>query len=221
MLMSSYLVENGTIITPFLLFYLDLGLVCKKTYRFVQYTPMKCFNNFVYSAVNARKVGDENLNSSAVAETLKLLANSSYGYQIVDRSRHVATKLLSDEKTHGAINNKIFKCLGYIIDQLHEVGQVRNWTQREPNSVGIFALQYAELRMLELYHTFFGKFCDFTKFEELEMDADALDLALSEKDLYDFIQPAMKQGWNPAKKRLCRWVSSQPNNNFLPSYLLL
>ena len=37
MLISSYPLENGTLITPLLLFYLSLGLVCKKIYRFVQY----------------------------------------------------------------------------------------------------------------------------------------------------------------------------------------
>ena len=41
MLISSYFLENGTLITPLLLFYLDLGLVCKKTYRFVEYIPVK------------------------------------------------------------------------------------------------------------------------------------------------------------------------------------
>ena len=36
-LISSYSVENGTLVTPLLLFYLDLRLVCKKNYRFVEY----------------------------------------------------------------------------------------------------------------------------------------------------------------------------------------
>ena len=40
----------------------------------------------------------ENLNSSVVAETMKLLANSSYGYQIMDRSRQTVAKYLSDGK---------------------------------------------------------------------------------------------------------------------------
>ena len=35
------------------------------------------------SAVDARREGDENPNSGVVAETMKLLANSSYGYQIM------------------------------------------------------------------------------------------------------------------------------------------
>ena len=80
MLKSSNFLEKGTIIKPLLLFYLELRLVCKKNYYFVQYIPMKCFNNFVQSAVNARREGDENPNSSVVAETIKLLVTSSYGF---------------------------------------------------------------------------------------------------------------------------------------------
>ena len=75
----------------------------QKKYRFVEYIPVKCSNKFVQSAVNARRGRDENPNSSVVAETRKLLANSSYGYQIMGRSRHTVTKYLSEEKTHGAI----------------------------------------------------------------------------------------------------------------------
>ena len=109
MLISSSTLQNGTLITPLLLFYLKLGLVCTKIQHFVEYTLKKCFNSFVQSAVDARKQGDENPNSSAVAETMKLLSNSSYGYQIMDRSRHTVTKYLSDEKTHAANNSKLFK----------------------------------------------------------------------------------------------------------------
>ena len=79
MLISSFFLENGTLIIHLLLFYLDLGLVCRKTYRFVEYIPVKGFNKFVQSAVNARREVDENPNSSVVAEVMKLLANSSYG----------------------------------------------------------------------------------------------------------------------------------------------
>ena len=88
MLISSSKLENGTIITPLLNFYLNLGLKCTKIYRFVQYTPKKCFNNFVQSVDDARKAVDENLESSVVAETMKMLGNSSYGYKIMDRRRH-------------------------------------------------------------------------------------------------------------------------------------
>ena len=73
------------------------------------------------SAIDARREGNKNPDSSVVAETMKLLANSSYGYQIMDRSRHTVTKYLNDEKTHGVINTKFFKRLDHINDQLYEV----------------------------------------------------------------------------------------------------
>ena len=59
---------------------------------------MECFNNLVQSALNARRKGDENPNSSVMAETGKLLANSTYDYQIRNRSRHTVIRYLSDEK---------------------------------------------------------------------------------------------------------------------------
>ena len=121
MLTSSYFFENGTLVTSLLLVYKDLGLVCKKIYRFVEYIPVKSFNKYVQSALSARRVGDENPSSNVVAETMKLLAKSSYGYQIMDRSRHAVIKCLSDEKTNGAINTKLFKRLDYINDQLYAV----------------------------------------------------------------------------------------------------
>ena len=205
LLISSYLLENGTLITPLLLFYLELGLVCKKIYRFVEYIPVKCFNNFVQSAVNARREGDENPDSSVVAETKKWLANSSYGYQIMDRSRHTVTKYLNDEKTQGAINTKFFKRLHHINDQLYEVELAKAEIEhREPIIVGFFILQYAKLRMLELYYNFFERICDVNTFEELEMDTDSLYLAVSEKELYDCIREESKAEWELTRTEDCK-----------------
>ena len=78
MLISSLTLQNGTLITPLPLFDLLLGLVVTNVHRFVEYTPKICFNSFVQAAVDARGEGDENPISSVVAETMKLLANSSH-----------------------------------------------------------------------------------------------------------------------------------------------
>ena len=92
--------------------------------------------------MDARREGDENPKSSVVAETMKLLANNSYGYQIMDRSRHTVTKYLTDEKTHSAINSKMFKRLNNNTDQLYEVELVKpEMEHREPIIVGFFILQ--------------------------------------------------------------------------------
>ena len=204
MLKSSFTLQNGTLITPLLLFYLQLGLVCTKIHRFVEYTPKKCFNSFAQSAVDARRQGDENPNSSVVAETMKLLANSSYGYQIMNRSRHTVTKYLADEKTHAAINSKLFKKLDHVNNSLYEVELAKAQIEhKEPIIVGFFILQYAKLRMLELYYNFFTRFCDVNKFEELEMDIDSLYLALAEKELEDCIRPEMRAEWQRLRSKDC------------------
>ena len=71
--------------------------------------------------MDALRKRDENHNSSVVAETTKPLANSSYGYQIMDPSRHTVKKYLTDDKTHSAIKSKMFKWPNLITDQPYEV----------------------------------------------------------------------------------------------------
>ena len=69
----------------------------------------------------------------------------------MDRCRHsdTVTKYLNDGKTHAAINNKVFKRLNCINNNLYEVELAKaEVEQKEPIIVGFFILQYAKLRML-------------------------------------------------------------------------
>ena len=205
MLISSCFLENWTLTTPLLLFYVHLGLLCKKNYRLVEYIPVISSNKFEQSVVNARREGDENPNSNVVAETMKLLANSSYGYQVRDRNCHTETNYLSGEETHGAIKTKFFKGLDHINDQLYEAElAMAEIEHREPIIVGFFILQYVKLRKLELYYNCFERFCDVNKFEELEMDTDSLYLGLSEEELYDCIRVESKVEWELMRTKDCK-----------------
>ena len=139
MLISSFKLEKSTIITPLLNFYLSLGIQCTEIYRFVEYRPRKCFNNSVQSFVDARREGDENPNSGVIAETMKLLGNSSYGKEIMDRSRHTITNYLGDEKTHKAKNEQFFKQLNIEKKDLYEVELLKSTIEiRELIIVGFF-----------------------------------------------------------------------------------
>ena len=141
MLISSFKLENATLITPVLLFYLQLGLIVTKLHRFREYTPKKCFNSFVQAAVDARRKGDKNPKSSVVAETMRLLPNSSYGYQIMDRSRQTVTKYLSGRKTHAAISSKLFIKVDLVNNSLYEVVLAKEQIERKkPIIVGFFIL---------------------------------------------------------------------------------
>ena len=203
-LISGFTLQKGTLITPLLLFYLQLGLVVTKIHRFVGDTPKKCFNSFVQSAVDARMKCYENPKSSVIAETMKLLTNSSYGYQIMDTSRHAVTKYLFDEKTHAAIKSKLFKKLDHVNNSSYEIGLAKAQIEhKESIIVGFLILQYAKLRMLELYYDFFTRFCVVNKLEELEMDTDSLYLSLAEKELEDWIRPDMRAEWQRFRSNDC------------------
>ena len=219
MLLSSFALQTGKLITPPLLFSLQMGLVVTNIHRFVEYTPKKCFNSFVQAAVDARKKLDENPNSSVLAETMKLLANSSYGYQIMDRSKHTLTKYLTDKKTHVANNSKLFKKLHHVNNSLYEVELAKAHIEhKEPIIFQFFSLEYAKLRNLELYYNFFTRFCDENKFEELEMDTDSLYLALAEKELEDCIRPEMRAERQRLRSNVCvDSFTADAVANFFPS----
>ena len=55
MIISKFELTNGTIITPLLPLLLELQFACTNIYRFVKYTPVKFFDDFLQSPVNNRR----------------------------------------------------------------------------------------------------------------------------------------------------------------------
>ena len=98
----------------------SIGQQCTITHRFVQYTPRKVFNSFVQSVVDAKRTGEENPISGLVAETMKLLENSSYGYQLMDRSKHTMKKYLGDKKTIQLSKTNFFRRLNIVAKDLYQ-----------------------------------------------------------------------------------------------------
>ena len=114
-----------------------------------------------------------------------------------------------DEKTHVAINSELFKKLDHVNNSLYEVEPAKAQIEyKEPIIVGSLILQYAKLRMLELYYNFFTKLCDVNKFEELEMDTDSLYFALAEKELEDCIRREMRAEWQRLRSNDCVDIST-------------
>ena len=193
----------------------------QKNYRIVKRTPLNCFNNFVQTAVNARREGDENLNCSVVAETMKLLANSPFGYQSMDCGQNTVKKYLNDEKTHENIKNELCKRLFQINDQMYEVEIVKSEIEHKgPINNGFFIPEYAKVRSVELCFNFFEESCDLTMFEELEMDTISLYLALPKHDLYDCIGSAMEKCGTLCKVETVRLKFQPHQQHFFPPYLL-
>ena len=75
----------------------------------------------------------------------------------------------------------MFKRLGHINNQLYRVELAMSEVdQKEPNIVGFFFLQYAQLRKLELYYVLLQNCVIPASIRE--MDADSLYLALAGKN---------------------------------------
>ena len=212
MLISSCTLQNGTLITPLLLLYLQLGLTVTKTQRFVEYTPKKCFNSLVQSALDARRKSDEKPNTIVVAETMNLLAKCSW-----PQPTH-CNEVPHWRKTQAAINSKLFKKLDHVNYSLYELELAKAQIEHKaPFIVGFFILQYAKLQMLELYHNFFTKLCDVDRFEELEMDTDSPYFALTEIEQENCIKPEMKEEWQRLRSSDCIYsFNADPVANFFP-----
>ena len=172
--------------------------------------------------MDARIPGVEKPNSSVVAETMKLLANSSYGYQIMDCSQQKGTEYLDDKNPHAAIKSKLFKKLDHVNNSLYHVELAKAEIEhKKPIIFGLFFLQYAKLRMLELYYIFFTTFCVVKKVEELETDTYSLNLALAEKKLEDCIRPEMRREWQRLRSHDCvNSFTADAVENFFPGNLL-
>ena len=147
---------------------------------------------------------------------MKLVANSSYGYQIVDKSRHTVTKYLNNEKTDKTINSMFFEKTNHLKDNLYEIDSVKaDIKHKGPIIVGFFILQYPKLGMLELYYIFFHKFCDFNTFEATQEDTDSPYLAVAHDSFDDCIKPDVREVWNNIRMNDCsNTVAADSSNNF-------
>ena len=109
----------------------------------------------------------------------------------MDRSRHTNTKYVKGSQVDKFINNRFFKTMNELPEQIYEVQMSKTRIEhKEPIIVGFFILQYAKLTMLQLKYNFFP-FCDKNKYEIIEMDTDSLYTALSEEK-NDIIRPEMR-----------------------------
>ena len=62
---------------------------------------------------------------------------------------------LIDEKTHAAINRKLFKTLNHVKNAIYDVELAEAEIEyKEPVKVGFFILQYAKLRIMDLNSNF-------------------------------------------------------------------
>ena len=88
LLIGSYFGKKIGFSSPLLKWYLEHILVVTNIYTVVEYVPNPAFNTFMTQVAQARLDGDRDKDKALIAETMKLIGNSSYGKLITNKEKH-------------------------------------------------------------------------------------------------------------------------------------
>lgn len=83
--------------TPLLKWYLEHGMVVTKIYQVIEFTPRRCFQDFVKEVSDNRRLGDCHPDKAIIADTSKLHGNSAYGGTIMDQEKFQSVKYVQGE----------------------------------------------------------------------------------------------------------------------------
>ena len=174
-----------------------------RVYQVIEYTPKPCFKPFVDAVSNAHRVGDADPSKAIIADTMKLVGNSSYGKTITNKERHRQVKFCDDDEVPNLINSPFFRELNPIDGNTYEVQSSKKKIKLDlPLQVGFFVYQYAKLRMLQFYYDFLDKYIARSDFEYCETDTDSAYIVISGERVEDLVKSDMKDEFNDEK---CNW----------------
>ena len=183
--------------TPLLKWYLNHGLEVTKIYQVIEFKPQRCFRQFVQDVSDARRLWDSDPSKAILADTRKLEGNAAYGSTIMDQEKFQSVKYVQGEgEAMMEANLPQFKKLTPLLEEeeYYEIEKDKKSLRMNlPIQIGYFILQYAKLRMLQLYYDFMLKFVNRDDFEYCEMDTDSAYMALAGPSLESVIKPEMKQ----------------------------
>ena len=172
-----------------------MDLVVTHIHKVIEYTPQKCFTDFVSNVSNARRAGDKDQTMAIIAETKKLIGNSAYGSTIMNKEKHLSIKYVEgDQNVPIYINDPKFRNLTKLDDSFYEIESYKKKIVMDiPIQIGFIILQLAKLKMLRFYYDCLDKFINRKDFELLQMDTDSLYFGLSKNSFSESIKPSMIQ----------------------------
>ncbi|KAJ8044458.1 Krueppel-related zinc finger protein 1 [Holothuria leucospilota] len=95
--------------TPLVKWYLDKGLKITRIYQVIEFTPKQCFKTFGDAVSDARREGDRDSSKAIIADTMKLIGNSSYGKTITNKEGHRNIHIVPEDKASRLINETTFR----------------------------------------------------------------------------------------------------------------
>ena len=129
MLISSYFGEKILRTTSLAKWYLDHGLEITKIYEFIEYTPEKPFEKFALDVSDGRRAGDSDSSKKILADTWKLIGNSSYSSALLRKDRFRKISYHQQFTVDKTINSHRFVNLDVIDGDLYEVKSLKKTRQ--------------------------------------------------------------------------------------------
>lgn len=199
--------------------YLNHGLVISKIYQLVEFTPSNCLQDYVNKITTARRSADNDASSSILANTFKLLGNSSYGQMIINKSKFTKIRYIQGRKELSfAVNNDNFISACELNDSYYEL-------ETRPSKIkinsclisGFYVLNNAKLRLLEFYYDFLNYYVPSPLHKIAEIDTDAVYSSLPCETLEESIQnQTLKSEFEYRTKGQCGLI---PNPNKAGDFL--
>ena len=90
--------QKNLLATLLLRWYIQSGLRVTHVYQSIEYEPNACFKDFVKEISDARREGDRDPDTAIIADTMKLLGNSSYGSMVMNKEKFSEIKYTSSLK---------------------------------------------------------------------------------------------------------------------------
>jgi hypothetical protein len=138
-----------------------------------------CFNKFVESLFNERIVAVKSKNNG-MDKFLKMILNSSYGYDGLRTERYDNVKFVGNETALLLQSKSNFMGTRYIKNNLHMVkSSNRTYTEKTCLQCAFFTLDYAKYWYLNFIYNFLYKCCAPDKFHFVEGDTDSIYIAIS------------------------------------------
>ena len=187
--------------TPLLMWYLNHGLFITHIYTVVEYIPNGAFNSFMTQVAQARLDGDRDNDKAVIAETMKLIGNSSYGKLITNKEKHHDSVYVNESEIGIEIMDEHFFNLTELPDGYYEIEKTKKKLNLDPLiHLRVFILNYAKLRMLEFYYDFLDYYLHREDFEVLEMDRDSNYLGITAENVEDLIKPELREDFERNKR---------------------
>ena len=125
LLIRSYFGKKIGLLTSFLKWYLNHGLVITHIYTVVEYIPNAAFSSFMTQVAQARLDGDRDNDKAVIAESMKLIGNSRHEKLITNKEKHHDILLDNESNIGIEIMDEHFFNLTELPDSYYEVEKTK------------------------------------------------------------------------------------------------